>query len=362
MNRLIVSTAAFVILASAPLWAQKGGGGFGGGGVKGGNGNPGGPNVPGGLPGLPNDKLYSKEGCVWVEPCARAKEAARADDRMFLVYVYEEKGNGTVLANDFYLLDVIQLSKTTWVFTKLIYSKENADVRRLAVKKPGTVLGLDRHGNEWRRLENLSTIELKGLLASVPDQIRKFLDKVQSDFARAEALAKTDLDKAGRLFAEIARLPRKGYKEIEEAVARVQEISERQFKSADLAFSADDAGQGAAILRQMAADYKGLPQGMEAELRLAEIDVRKGVLATAIQRAKAALRLEGQEGFAPAVDHAERLLEKIAALGEDRIAAARKLGASGDRPKAAALLRQIALDFAGTEAARKAAEAARSFE
>src|SRR5437867_1526729 len=121
MDRKVLATVAFMLLAGASVWAQKGGGGVGGGGggvgggVKGGTGGSGTP----GVPGLPNDKFYSKEGCAWVEPYAKAADAAKADDKFFLVYVYEEKSNGSLLATDFYLLDVIQLSKTTWVFTKM---------------------------------------------------------------------------------------------------------------------------------------------------------------------------------------------------------------------------------------------------
>jgi hypothetical protein len=356
MNKRVIATVLFLTAASAPLWAQGRGGGVGGGGVGGGvgGGMKGGPKVPE----IPNDKNISKEACEWVEPYSKALESAKSSEKFFLVYICEEKGNGSVVANDFFALDVVQLSKTTWVFTKLTYSKEDPELRKLAVKKPGTVLGFDKYGNEWRRLENISPIELKGLLASVPDLVKKFTDKLQADVARAE---KADSDKAGKLFADIARIPRKGYKEIEAAAAKVREISERQFKAADLAFAVDEK-QGIAILKQMVSDYKELPAGVEAEIRLAEVDFHKGITLPAIQRARGALRMEDQEAFAAPLERAKKLLEKLVAAGEERVAAARMVGLSGDRPKAAALLRQIAVDYAGTEASRKAVEAARAFD
>jgi hypothetical protein len=350
MTRRILATLALLGMCAAPLWAQGKGGGLGGGlggkgGVKGG-----GPTTP---PAIPDEK--TREGCEWVEPYPKALETAQTGDKFFLVYVCEDKGNGNVLANDFYALDVIHLSKTTWVFSKIPYAKDDPALRKLGVKKAGTVLGFDKHGNEWRRLETLSTIELKGLLASVPDLVKKFTDKLRSDFAKAE---KAD---SGRLFADIARLPRKGYAEIADAAAKVREISERQFKAVDLALSLEPK-QAVASLRQMAADYKDMPPGVDAEIRLAEVEVQEGSLASAVQRVKAVLRVEGQEGYAVPLERAQKLMERILAAGEERIAAARKLGLGGDRPKAAAALRQIAVDFAGTGVARAATETAKSFE
>ena len=370
MSRTIAATIAFLIAASAPVWAQRGGGGVGGGGgaggggVKGGGGTSGGATNPTnpGVPGLPNDKFYSKEGSAWVEPYSKAAEMAKADEKFLLVYVYDEKtiANGAVQATEFYLLDVIQLSKTTWVFTKIAYSKDNADLRKLAVKRPGTVLGLDKYGNEWKRIENLSAVDLKALLASVPDQVKKFTDKLAADFARAEALAATDEGRAAKLFADIARIPRVGYKEIEKAGEKLEELVAKLWKAADLAFSVDEA-QGVATLKRIAADFKDLPAGAEAEIRTGEVDLKNGAIPPAIQHVKAALRIEGHEGAAAVVAHAKELLTKIVAAGEERIEAAKKTGAA-DRSKGLSALRQIATEFAGTEAARKAAEAAKAFE
>src|SRR5438132_51696 len=86
MDRKVLATAAIVLLAGASAWAQKGGGGGvggAGGGVKGGTGGTGGGSGTPGVPGLPNDKFYSKEGCAWVEPYAKAADAAKADDKFF---------------------------------------------------------------------------------------------------------------------------------------------------------------------------------------------------------------------------------------------------------------------------------------
>jgi hypothetical protein len=343
----IAATFAALLLASAPVWAQGKGGGLGGGGLGGKGGVKGGGN---GAPELPDEK--TREGCEWVEPMSKAQETARGADKFLLVYVCEDKGNGNVLSNDFYALDVIHLSKTTWVFSKLPYAKDDPAMRKLGVKKAGTVLGFDLHGNEWRRLETLSTIELKNLLAAVPELVKKFTEKLRSDMARAQ---KAD---SGKLFADIARIPRKGYPEIAEAAAKAREIARREFVAVELA----DRTRGAALLKQMAADYKDLPEGVEADVRLAEVDLQGGALPSAISRVKNALRAEGQEPFATAVERAQKLMEKILSAGEERIAAARKLGLSGDRPKAAAALKAIAADYAGTALAREAADYARSFE
>jgi hypothetical protein len=372
MKRTIVATVSFLLLASASVWAQRGGGvggggggasggGVRGGGNNGGTGNTGGTTNPG-VPGIPNDKNYSKEGCAWVEPYSKAADMAKADEKFLLVYAYDEKAvaNGNVLATEFYLLDVIQLSKTTWVFTKIAYSKDNADLRKLGVKKPGTVLGFDKYGNEWKRIEAVSTMELKGLLAAVPDLVRKFTEKLQADSARAEALVATDESRAVKLYGEIARLPRTGYKEIEQAAAKVAELAARQWKSIDLAFSVDEK-TGVAALQRMASDFKDLPAGAEAEVRLAEVDLKNGTIPFAIQHIKTALRLEGHEGAADVTGHAKEVLAKIVALGEARIDAAKTTG-STDRAKGSAALRQIAQEFAGTDAAKKAADAAKTFE
>jgi hypothetical protein len=342
------ATLAALLLCSAPLWAQGKGGGLGGGlggkgGLKGGTGNP----------DLPDEK--TREGCEWVEPYAKAQETAQAAEKFFLLYVTEDKGGGNVLSNDFYALDVIHLSKTAWVFSKMPYAKDDPAMRKLGVKKAGTVLGFDKHGNEWKRLETISTIELKGLLAAVPDQVKKFTDKLRADFAKAQ---KAD---SGKLFADLARIPRKGYPEIGQAAAKARDIARRDFTAVELALAADRT-RGAALLKQMTADYKELPEGVEADVRLGELDLQSGALPSAILRVKNALRSEGQEPFAAAVERAQKLMERILAAGEERIAAARKLGLAGERPKAAAALKAVAADYAGTALAKEAADYARSFE
>jgi len=367
MSKTIAATIAFLFAASAPLWAQKGGGGVGGGagggvggGVRGGAGNPGG-NLPRGVPDLPNDKDYSREGCAWVEPYSTAESAAQSSDKFLLVYCYPENPNpNALLASDFYLLDVIQLSKTTWAFNKIPYTKDNADLRKLGIKKPGTVVGMDKYGNEWKRLEAVSSVDLKALLASVPQLVKKFSEKLQADTARASALVASDEAKAMKAYAEIARLPRRGYKEIEDAAAKVEELAARQFKAVDLAFSVDEK-QGIALLKQMALDCKDLPAGIEAEVRLAELDLKNGAIQSAIQAVKKALRMDGWENCAAANAHAKEVLAKIVAVGQERIEFAKKTG-SADRPKAIAALRAIATEFAGTEAAKRASEAAKLFE
>jgi len=362
MNKLIGTAVALLVLlvTQSDLWAQGRGGGVGGGGGLGGGTGGGKPGLPGkGGPSLPNDKDFSTEGCEWVEPPSKASDAAKSGEKFLLVYVYEDKANGNSISTDFFRLDVIQLSKTTWVFSKMPYTKDDAELRKLGVRRPGTVLGLDRYGNEWKRLDAVSAIELKGLLASVPELVKRFTEKLQADFARAEVLGKTDLDKAGKLFADIARNSRKGYKEIEDAAGKVREISARQFKAVELAFSADEK-QAMTMLKQLAGDYKDLPSGVEAEIRLAEFDLTKGAIPSSIERAKRALRVEGQEAFVEEVAHAKKVMEKIAAEGNQRIAAALQLAQAGDRAKAVEAFRQIARDFAGTEAGKKAADVAKS--
>ncbi len=168
------------------------------------------------------------------------------------------------------------------------------------------------------------------------------------------------MDKAGRLFGEIARLPRKGYKEIEDAGAKVREICERQLKAAELAFSVNEQ-QGVGLLKQLVQDYKDLPAGTQADLRLAEFERSKGQFPPAIERVKKALRMEGAEAYAAELDRARSLLERIVADGQERIRSAKETGAT-DRAKAAGLLRDIARQFGGTEASKAASEAAKAFE
>ena len=69
-------------------------------------------------------------------------------------------------------------------------------------------------------------------------------------------------------------------------------------------------------------------------------------------------RARGERENDPRTNGEYWLLEKVVGVGEERMSAARSL----ERPKAASTLRQIAGDFAGTGIARKALEAAKTFE
>lgn len=343
MPKILSSLLAFLLVATA-AWAQGGGGGGGGGnnggGNNGGGNNGGGNNNSGGGKNLPGRGEPETEPATWVSSLQAAIESATTNDRYILVYFHSPKLKGE--PTEFGVKDLIDASTTSFVFYRKAYDKEDPDVQKLKVRGAPTLIGMDKFGNEFKRIERISTSDIRAMIKLVPELVKKFLEKLKSDFAKAK-------DVKGYL--AIALLPHVGYKEIDEARAWIEKAGKERLAQIE----ALDAKEQEAALKAMMAEFKGAAPADSAELRLARLEAKRGQIAAAIARYK---RLEKSSES----EAAAKELEELVAEGLQRVDQAKRLVGTGDAAGAKEALRRIQEDYKGTEAARKAAEALKTLE
>lgn len=292
---------------------------------------------------------------TWVTPWAKAVESAAQLDRPMLAYVHpadQEKDPA-----DFTVQDVVDSSRTTFVFFKQAYDSKAPEMTLLGVKRTTTLIGADKYGNEFKRTDQARLAEIRKILGETPELIRKFVEKLQADFARAEeaALGK-DPAKTLKLYLAIAVLNRRGYPEIRKAREWVTaEGTERLKRIASI----PEARLVREQLSALAALFKGTLPAAEAELRLARLDLEQGWIASSIARLSRVTKLDWEDAKEIA-ETAKKELEALIAAGMKKVDAAVQIAALGDPASAKGQLRKIRTDYDGTPVAEKAAEALQS--
>lgn len=269
----------------------------------------------------------------------QALQVALEGERCVLVYVFPK--NQSKDAPEFGASDVVEASGTTFVFYKREYDPAAPEIQRFGVRRAPTLLGMDRYGNEFKRIERLTIADLRSLLKTIPDLVRKFVERMRSDLARAEEAERVqDRAKALKSYVSVAGLGRHGYSEIERALAWVtQEGTERLQRIESL----PDERKIQDALVAFALEFKGTPPAVEAEVRLARKEVERGAIPAAIARLTKL-----------ADDSAKQELEAVIAAGLKKVDASKGLA---DVSAARQILRKIQEDYKGTEVAQRAAEA-----
>ena len=358
MKTKLAASLAFVLALSIPAFAQKGGGGKGGGF---GGGDFGGRDREG------NRIRWSSN----IDGITDSKDPFEAERRKRMgmepienkyLFVYIRPIAETQDPNEFNNNDIVELSYNQWIFVKMDFDKDNVHQKGWGVKAAPACLGCDLHGNDFNRTGNPSLGEVRRITGGLPELIARYEQKLKSDFTKANEIAKTDDSKAVKLYVEIVANGKKGYKEVVESATKLGDYAQSALKRADLPESVSpEAGIDyledlAKLFKGAGAEGKATGPSVQAEIRIARLDYERGNVKAAIQRLLAILKYDPK--LKAEIDNAARALEEMSHAGEAKV----ELAVTGDRALAKETLRKLASDYAGTEAAKRALEAAKRFE
>ena len=221
-------------------------------------------------------------------------------------------------------------------------------------RAPGLV-ALDRFGNHFLRAMNLSSNSIKYLTAKHPLAVAQYEAKVKAEFDRAIDFLEKDEAKALGGLLSIVENGKLGYKLVGESKMLLEEHSKAAFRKAELAESVSrDAG--IEYLQGLIKIYRKTPWSSRAEIRIARVEHHSGAVQPAIQRLQKIGKYTKQR-LGDESETAKQALAEVIRAGAEKIEQALALE---DREEAKATLKQIARDYAGTDAGRRAALAAAS--
>lgn len=250
--------------------------------------------------------------------------------------------------------DALEASRTTWAFVKLDFDKENVYQKAWGIKSAPAVIGCDLYANDFVKVGAVSVDAIRSVVRNTPDLVVKYETKLKADFTRASDLIKTDEEKGLKLLVDVCLTGKNGYKEVSEAQAKLNELTDSLFKKGELA-SAVSPEAGTEYFDELVKLYRTTAPGARAEVLLAILEHARGNVQPAIQRlhkvAKYDPRLLKTE-----VESAGKALDEISKAGDAKIEAALN---GPDKALAKETVRKIARDYAGTEAGKHAAEASK---
>jgi hypothetical protein len=347
MKTKLAGSLVFVLALSAQAFAQKGGkGGFGGE-----FGDRGGPTRPRWVNNMdsvaaPEDPFEARRRkMMGLDP---------AEKKYMLVYIRPQAETEDPAA--FNSVDISKLSHDSFVFVKMDFDKDNAYQKGWGVKVAPMVIGCDLHTNEFIKTNAVSLDSLRRVVGGLPEVIARYETELKSDFAKANEAVKTDEPKAMKLFVKIVSDGKKGYKEVDESATKVHDYAEGALRKADLPESVSPEA-GIDFLDEVSKIFKGTAPGVQADIRIARLDHDRGLAAKAIERLSPIIQ-KADPKLKSEVESAARALEDISKAGEAKV----ELAASGDRAIARETLKKLASDYKGTEAGKRALEAAKKFE
>ena len=343
MKTKLAVSFAFVLAISAQAFAQKGGGGgFG--------------------PGM--DRMGTK--VRWSNSVDKIAESDPFEERrrkaMGLdpvdkkyMFIYIRPIAETTDPGAFNSTDIAELSHNAWVFVKMDFDKDNVHQKAWGVKGAPMIIGADLHSNDFIKTTSVALDSIRRVTGGLPEMIARYEQKLKSDFAKANDLAKNDESKALKLYVDIVADGKKGYKEVEDSTAKVGEMSQTALRKAELPESVSPEA-GIDYLDDLVKIFKGTAPGVEAEIRIARLDHERGNVQPAIMRLVAILKYDPK--LKAEIENAARVLAEIARAGESKV----ELAVTGDKALAKETLRKLSKDYAGTDAAKKALEASKRFE
>ena len=250
--------------------------------------------------------------------------------------------------------DALEAARGAWAFVKLDLDPQNVHQKAWGIKTAPAVVGCDLFANDFVKVGTISVDAIRSVVRNTPDLVAKYESKLKSDFGKATDALKADEEKGVKLLVDLCVTGRNGYKEVSEAQTKLNEMTESLFKKGELA-SAVSPETGSEYFDDLVKLYRTTAPGARAEVLLAILEHARGNVQPAIQRllkvAKYDARLLKAE-----VDSAGKALDEISKAGDAKIEAALN---GPDKALAKETVRKIARDYAGTEAAKHATEAAK---
>jgi hypothetical protein len=248
--------------------------------------------------------------------------------------------------------DAHEAARGAWSFVLLDFDKENPYQKAWKIANGPACVGCDIYGNDFIKVGGATIDNIRTILKNTPDAIARYEARLKADFQKATESLKTDEEKGAKLFVDICLGGKNGYKEVGESHAKLNELTESAFRKGELA-AAVSVEMGIDYYDDMVKIYRTTPPGAKAEMMLALLDHARGNVQPAIQRL---LKIQKDtRTLKPEIESAQKALDEISKAGDVKIEAA----LAGDRSAAKEILRKLARDYGGTEAAKHAADAAK---
>ena len=268
------------------------------------------------------------------------------------IFAYIHPVNEVKDPNIFKNSDLVRASRGAWAFVKIPFEKGNPLLKTWRVSVPGTVAALDLKGNHFISTRNFSIGGMRNFLKGMPTLIAKYKMKVASDYKRALSTLTRDKKRGIKALVKFIKEGKPGYKEVEEATARLNEMAEGEFKQAELAASVNPA-DGIEFLEGVAKTYLGTPPEAQALIAIARLQRSIGRVQEAIQTLVKVSKLDPLK-YRREIATAEFLMGEISREGEVKIAKA--ADSAEGRAKAREELRKLMKEYEGTPAGERATE------
>ncbi|HEV3029935.1 MAG TPA: hypothetical protein VG457_20315 [Planctomycetota bacterium] len=271
------------------------------------------------------------------------------------IFVYIRPLNEDKEPNEFSTCrDALDAARSNWAFVKMDIDKDNVYQKAWGIRSAPACLGCDLFGNEFVKVPAVSVDTIRRVIASTPEQVANYEARLKADFAKATDILKSDEERGMKLLVDVCVAGKNGYKETADAQKTLNELSESVFKKGELA-SAVSPEAGSEYFDELVKLYRSTAPGVRAEVSLALLEHARGNVQAAIQRllkvSKSDPRLLKAE-----IESAGRALDEISKAGDVKVEAAL---AGPDKAFAKDAVRRLAKEYAGTDAGRHAAEAAK---
>jgi len=249
--------------------------------------------------------------------------------------------------------DAREAARGAWSFVLLDFDKENAFQKSWKVTAGSTCVGCDIYGNDFIKVGSATIDNIRTVLKGTPEAVARYETKLKIDFQKATESLKSDEEKGAKLFVDICLGGKTGYKEVAESHAKLGELTESAFRKGELA-TAVSAEMGLDYYDDMVKIYRSTAPGARAEVLFALLDHARGNVQPAIQRLLKLLKLDART-LKPEIEAAQKALDEISKAGDVKI----EVALAGDKSAVKEILRKLATDYKGTDAAKHAADAAK---
>jgi thioredoxin-like negative regulator of GroEL len=250
--------------------------------------------------------------------------------------------------------DSVDAARGSWAFVKMDFDRENAFQKAWGVRSAPACIGCDIYANDFIKM-GVPTIDvIRSIIGNTPKAVAEYEAKLKSDFGKATEALKTDEEKAAKLLVEICLAGKNGYKEVTESHTKLNDLTEAAFRKGELA-AAVSADVGVEYFEDLVKTFRTTGPGAKAEIFTAILDHARGNVQPAIQRLLRVTKYDPR-GFKPEIEAANKALDDVSKAGDAKIEGALN---GPDKALAKEIVRKLAKEYAGTEAAKHANEAAK---
>jgi len=250
--------------------------------------------------------------------------------------------------------DSMEAYRGAWVYVKLDFDKENALQKAWKVNAAPAIVGCDLFGNDFYKVGAPSIESIRAVLRSTPPLVTTYETKLKADYQKASDLVKSEDERGSKMLVDICIAGKTGYKEVNEAHTKLNELTDAAFKKGDLA-AAVSTDTGVEYFDELVKVYGKTGPGAKAEVSSATLDYYRGNIQQAIQRLIKVTKYDPR-ALKSEISSATKALEEISKDGDAKI----EFALNGpDKVLAKEAVRKIAKDYAGTEAGKHAADASK---